>query len=146
VLPKGEVPRDGMKYVLLALFPFSLRDKAKVWFNSLQKGSIGTWPEISNLFLSKFYPVRRTARVRGQITTFKQDYDESFSDAWERFKQLLQSCPHHNLTDWKLCDAFYDGLNSQSRVLLDYSAGGSIFDLEPREILAHLEILAQQQQ
>jgi hypothetical protein len=34
--------RASMEYVKLALFPFSLRDKAKIWFNSLSKGSVGT--------------------------------------------------------------------------------------------------------
>jgi hypothetical protein len=27
---------------------------------------------MSNLFLAKYYPVRRTAKVRAQITAFKQ--------------------------------------------------------------------------
>jgi hypothetical protein len=84
---------------------------------------------LSNLFLTKYYPFRRTAKVRGQITAFKQNYDESLSDAWDRFNQLLQSCPHHNLNDFMLVDAFYNGLTSQSRVLVDYSAGGTIVDL-----------------
>jgi hypothetical protein len=48
----------SMKYVKLALFPFSLKDKTKVWFNSLPKGTVGTWPSMSNLFLAMYYPVR----------------------------------------------------------------------------------------
>ena len=37
-------------------------------------------------------------------------------------------------------------MTSQSRVLVDYGAGGSVFDLEPQEILELFERLAQQQQ
>ena len=129
-------------YVRLALFPFSLQDKAKFWFNSLPKGSIGTWAELSSQFLEKYYPVRRTAKVRQQISSFKQGYDESLGEAWDRFNHLCLSCPHHNFSDWILVDAFYDGLTSQSRVLVDYGAGASVFDLEPQEILDLFERLA----
>ena len=44
-----------------------------------------------------------------------------------------------------LVDAFYDGLNSQTRATIDYGAGGSIVDKEPREIINLFEKLAQQQ-
>ena len=56
---------QNAEYVSLALFPFSLRDKAKVWFNSLPTGSIHTWEQMSRTFLAKYFPVRRTAKVRG---------------------------------------------------------------------------------
>ena len=68
------------------------------------------------------------------------------SEAWERFNQLRQSCPHHNFSDWMLVDAFYDGLSPQVRVMVDYAAGGSIVDRAPSEILELIEKLAQQQQ
>lgn len=129
-------------YVRLALFPFSLRDKAVLWFNSLPKCSIGTWTELSSKFLKKYYPVRRTTRVRSQISSFKQGYDESLSEAWDRFNHLCLSCPHHNFSDWMLVYAFYDGLTAQSRILVDNGAGGSIFDLEPHDILDLFERLA----
>jgi hypothetical protein len=119
------------EYVKLALFAFSLRDKAKSWFNLIPKGSIGTWAQMSNLFLSKFYPARRTVKIRAQISAFKQDLDESFSDAWDRLNQLLQSCPHHNLAEWMIVDYFYNGLTSQSRAFVDYGAYGTIFVMEP---------------
>ena len=138
--------RASTEYVKLALFPFSLRDKANVWFNSLPKGSVNSWAQMCNLFLAKYYPVRRTAKVRAQITGFKQGYDESLSDAWDRFNHLLQSCPHHNLNDWMLVDSFYNALAPQSRALVDTGAGGTIIDMEPQEILELFERLAQQQQ
>ena len=138
--------RASTEYVKLALFPFSLRDKAKVWFNSLPKGSVNSWAQMCNLFFAKYYPVKRTAKVRAQITGFKQGYDESLSDAWDRFNHLLQSCPHHNLNDWMLVDSFYNALAPQSRALVDTGAGGTIIDMEPQEILELFERLAQQQQ
>ncbi|XP_019052129.1 PREDICTED: uncharacterized protein LOC109114250 [Nelumbo nucifera] len=38
--------------VRLRLFSFSLKDKAKVWLNSLPAGSIATWDEMASRFLS----------------------------------------------------------------------------------------------
>ncbi|WP_284209399.1 retrotransposon gag family protein, partial [Chitiniphilus shinanonensis] len=134
------------EYISLALFPFSLRDKAKFWFNSLPKGSIGSWTELITVFLEKYFPVKRTAKMRAQITTFRQGYDESFDDAWERFNRLIQTCPHHNLSKLTVVDTFYDGLSQESRTMVDYSAGGTIVDKDPQEVLDLFERLAQQQQ
>ena len=47
-------------YIRLAMFPFTLRDKAKKWLGSLPRGSIGTWKNLSKLFLTRFFPHRRT--------------------------------------------------------------------------------------
>jgi hypothetical protein len=133
-------------YVRLALFHFSLRDKAKFWFNSLPKGSIRTWAELSAQFLEKFFPIRRTAKARTQIATFKQGPDESLGEAWDRFNHLCLSCPHHNFSNMMLADAFYDGLTPQNRVMVDACAGGSIVDLEAQDILDIFDKLAKQQQ
>ncbi|WP_284284370.1 retrotransposon gag family protein, partial [Mesorhizobium amorphae] len=134
------------EYISLALFPFSLRDKAKFWFNSLPKGSIGSWTELITVFLEKYFPVKRTAKMRAQITSFKQGYDESFDDAWERFNRLIQTCPHHNLSKLTVADTFYDGLSQECRTMVDYSAGGTIVDKDPQEVLDLFDRLAQQQQ
>jgi len=39
--------------IKLKLFLFSLKDKAKTWFNSLSKNTIVTWDELANKFLTK---------------------------------------------------------------------------------------------
>ena len=42
--------------IRMRLFPFLLRDKARGWLQSLQPGSIGTWEELAQRFLTKFFP------------------------------------------------------------------------------------------
>uniref|UniRef100_A0A803PJA6 Retrotransposon gag domain-containing protein n=1 Tax=Cannabis sativa TaxID=3483 RepID=A0A803PJA6_CANSA len=42
--------------IKLRLFPFSLRDKAKSWLQSLQLDFITTWDEIARKFMVKFWP------------------------------------------------------------------------------------------
>ena len=44
----------------LKLFPFTLKDKAKIWLNSLRPRSIQTWTDLQAEFLKKFFPTHRT--------------------------------------------------------------------------------------
>ena len=44
----------------LKLFPFTLKDKAKIWLNSLRPRSIRTWTHLQAEFLKKFFPTHRT--------------------------------------------------------------------------------------
>ena len=78
--------------IKLQLFPFSLRDIAATWFDSLPYGSVNTWEELIEAYLSRFFPPSLTSERRGEITTFKQGEDESLYTAWERYKRLLKRC------------------------------------------------------
>jgi hypothetical protein len=60
------------KGIKLILFPFSLKDNAKLWLNSLAAGSIHTWEELATKFLKKFFPAQRTRQLRREIQTFQQ--------------------------------------------------------------------------
>ena len=63
------VSDDAIK---LRLFPFSLREKAKGWLHSLPAGSITTWEDLAQKFLTKFFPMAKTAAIRNQLTQFQQ--------------------------------------------------------------------------
>ena len=55
---------DGQKESAhLKLFPFSLKDKAKTWFNQLKPNSIRTWNELQQPFYKKFFPIHRTRQI-----------------------------------------------------------------------------------
>lgn len=47
--------------IRLRLFSFSLRDKAKAWFQSLPYGSITTWDDLAQKFLIKYFPPSKSA-------------------------------------------------------------------------------------
>ena len=55
---KKDVDNDIVK---LKLFPFSLRDRAKVWFSSLCKNSIDSWNKCKDAFISKHPPPLRSS-------------------------------------------------------------------------------------
>ena len=76
--------------IKLQLFPFSLKDVEDTWFDSLPVGSVNTWEELVEAFMSRFFPPALTIDRRGEIIVFKQGEDESLYIAWERFKRLLK--------------------------------------------------------
>jgi hypothetical protein len=77
------------------LFPFSLKDKAKYWLNSLEPNFITSWTQMQQEFLKKYFTIGKTNQIRKAITGFSQFEGETFHEIWERMKDLLQKCPHH---------------------------------------------------
>jgi hypothetical protein len=84
--------KDAIK---LRLFPFSLSTKASSWLDYLPHDSVTTWEDLANKFLLRYFPPAKTAKPRAKIYAFQQDYDESFFEAWEWFKELIRKCPLH---------------------------------------------------
>ncbi|GJR38110.1 hypothetical protein Tco_1213794 [Tanacetum coccineum] len=46
---------------------------------------------------------------------FKQRFDESFYEAWDRFNDLLRACPYHGFSELHQLDTFYNALNSNDQ-------------------------------
>ena len=65
--------------IKLQLFPFSLRYVAATWFDSLPVGSVNTWEELVEAYMSKLVSPALTIERRGKIIVFKQGEDESDS-------------------------------------------------------------------
>ena len=53
--------------ICMVLFPFSLKEKAKIWFHSLSPISIFTWEDMRNEFLNKFFLPTRTNALMQEI-------------------------------------------------------------------------------
>ncbi|XP_025652799.1 uncharacterized protein [Arachis hypogaea] len=51
---------------------------------------------------------------------------ETLYEYWERFKKLLEACPHHRIEELVLINYFCQGMNPQDKLLLDASSGGSL--------------------
>ncbi|GJV84681.1 hypothetical protein Tco_1524579 [Tanacetum coccineum] len=64
----------------------------------------------------------RTAKLHNDILMFQQHHGESLSEAWTRFKDLLQKFPHHGINLWLQVQIFYDHVNPVSRRTIDQSA------------------------
>ncbi|GKC30225.1 MAK10-like protein [Tanacetum coccineum] len=126
----------------LRLFQFSLRNQASNWLERLPAGSITTWEDLTTCFLSQFFPPGRTAKLRNDILMFQQHQGESLSEAWTRFKDLLQKVPHHGIDLWLQVQIFYDHVNPITRRTIDQSAGGKLRDRNAKESWALSKDLA----
>ncbi|GJW00622.1 hypothetical protein Tco_1555873, partial [Tanacetum coccineum] len=67
---------------------------------------------------------------------------ESLSEAWTRFKDLLQKVPHHGIDLWLQVQIFYDHVNPVTGRTIDQSAGGKFRERNAEESWALLEDLA----
>nr|GEZ27551.1 reverse transcriptase domain-containing protein [Tanacetum cinerariifolium] len=65
--------------------------------------------------------------------------NETFNEAWERFKDLLRQCPYHGFSELHQLDTFYNALNPNDQDDLDSAAGGNFLDKIPRECLSIIE-------
>ena len=133
------LPEDGLK---LRLFPFTLKDGARKWLLKLPPRSIHSWFELQEAFLSKFFPPSKAAKVRDSIVNFKHQSGDAFYETWERFKDLVVSCPHHGLEQWFLVDVFYRGLSSGQRQRVDTFRHNTIASMSPDEAWDTFEDLA----
>ncbi|GJU69372.1 reverse transcriptase domain-containing protein [Tanacetum coccineum] len=125
-----DVPNTTIK---LLLFPFSLDGVAKTWLDKEPPNSILTWDDLVSKFINFFFPPSKTTNLRNEITNFRQIAQESFSEAWERFKELLRKCPHHGFSLMHQLDTFYNSLSYNDQDSLNFAADGNYLYKSPTE-------------
>ena len=76
--------------IRLRLFPFSLLGKVKQWFYT-NKSEVTTWDKCANAFLKKFFPAGKTSALRGKISSFQQQSDNTIPEAWERLNEYIRA-------------------------------------------------------
>nr|GFB71886.1 reverse transcriptase domain-containing protein [Tanacetum cinerariifolium] len=101
--------------------------------------SITTWDDLVSKFINEFFPPSRTTNLRNEISNFHQKFDESFHEAWERYKDLLRACPHHGFTKLQQLDTFYNALNPADQDSLNAAAGGNLLEKSPQDALTIIE-------
>nr|GEY43775.1 reverse transcriptase domain-containing protein [Tanacetum cinerariifolium] len=136
-----EVPNTTIK---LLLFPFSLEGEARIWLDKEPPRLILTWEDLVSKFINQFFPPSKTTYLRNEITNFLQKPNETFNEAWERFKDLLRKCPHHGFSELHQLDTFYTALNPNDQDALDSAAGGNFLDKIPRECFSIIESKSKQ--
>ncbi|GJX52401.1 reverse transcriptase domain-containing protein [Tanacetum coccineum] len=131
-----DVPNSSIK---LMLFPFSIEGAARIWLEKEPPHSILTWEDLVSKFINQFFPPSKTTILRNEITNFQQKFEETFSEAWDRFKDLLRTCPHHGFTELHQLDTFYNDLNPTDQDSLNAAAGGNPLTKTPRDDLTIIE-------
>nr|GEW65650.1 reverse transcriptase domain-containing protein [Tanacetum cinerariifolium] len=82
------IPNTSIK---LMLFPFSIECATRIWLEKEPPRSIFTWDDLVSKFINQFFPLSKTTNLRNEIIDFQQRFDEPFSEAWDRFKDLLRA-------------------------------------------------------
>ncbi|GJY55406.1 reverse transcriptase domain-containing protein [Tanacetum coccineum] len=131
-----DVPNSAIK---LMLFPFSLAGAARRWLKKEPPRSILTWEDLVSKFINEFFPPSRTTNLRNEISNFQQRFDESFHEAWDRYKDLLRACPHHGFTELHQLDTFYNALNPVDQDSLNSAAGGNLLERRTQDVLTIIE-------
>ena len=132
--------RVRLDAIKLQLFPFSLRDMEATLFDSLVVGSVNTWEELVEAYMSIFFPPALTIERRGEIIVFKQGEDESLYIAWERFKRLQKRCPMHGIDLTTQIYIFYLAMNYAC--IIDESCCGAFKRRSAEEARELMEDLA----
>ncbi|GJV42991.1 reverse transcriptase domain-containing protein [Tanacetum coccineum] len=125
--------------VKLLIFPFSLCDKDKTWFNELNEESITSWEQMRRVFINRFFPPSLFNRLLLEIRNFSQLVCESLTDAWLRLKSMLRKCHGHGLTKGAIIQIFYHGLDEPTQGILDVIAGGIFLYKSPNQAFQFLE-------
>nr|GEV53726.1 hypothetical protein [Tanacetum cinerariifolium] len=87
----------------------------------------------------RFFPPSKTTNLRNEIKRFQQRFDESFSEAWDHFNDMLRACPHHGFSELHQLDTFYNALNINDQDSLNSAAGGNFLDKMPADCLKIIE-------
>nr|GEW06893.1 reverse transcriptase domain-containing protein [Tanacetum cinerariifolium] len=124
--------RDVIK---LMMFPYSLEGNARVWYDKKPSNSIFTWEDLVNKFMYQYFLPLKTTHLKNEVSRFTQIFEETFIEAWERFKEMLRACPHHGFTELAQIDNFYNCLNDNDQDSLNAAAGGNLLSKTTREAL-----------
>ena len=137
---EGMMDMDLLK---LKAFPLTLKDKAKIWLNSLRPRTIRNWAELQAEFLKKFFSAHKTNNLKRQIYTFAAHDGEKFYQCGERFMETSSACPHHGFDTWMLVNHFYDGMSPPMKQLVETMCGGNFLSKHPDEAIDFLNYIAE---
>nr|GEV26961.1 reverse transcriptase domain-containing protein [Tanacetum cinerariifolium] len=95
--------------------------------------------DLVNKFVNQFFPPSKTTHLKNEISRFTQRFEETFGEAWERFKEMLRACPYHGFSELTHVETFYNGLNEQDHDSLIAAAGRNLLSKTTREALKIIE-------
>ncbi|GJY22058.1 uncharacterized mitochondrial protein-like protein [Tanacetum coccineum] len=107
------IPNITVDQVMLRAFLMSLTGAASNWLRNKPSSSITTWEDLKTKFLSKYCLPARTTKKMEEINNFQQEPNETLSQAWEQFKELLMKCSQHYLTEMQTIQAQLNNLGRE---------------------------------
>nr|GEX92761.1 reverse transcriptase domain-containing protein [Tanacetum cinerariifolium] len=100
--------------VKLLIFPFSLCDEAKTWFNELNLETITSWEQMRRAFINRFFPPSLFNRLLLEIRNFSQlamdsqiiSLNEELQDIRNKYNELREgnTSKNHTNNDTPMCE------------------------------------------
>ncbi|GJY31255.1 reverse transcriptase domain-containing protein [Tanacetum coccineum] len=125
--------------VKLMIFPLSLSDEAKTWFNELNEESITSREQMRKAFINRFFPPSLFNRLLLEIRNFSQNICESLTEAWLRLKNMLRKYHGNGLTKGVIIQIFYHGLDEPTQEILDVTTRGIFLYKSPNQAFQFLD-------
>nr|GEX71668.1 reverse transcriptase domain-containing protein [Tanacetum cinerariifolium] len=110
VIPAILADNFELKVGMYLLLSTGMTGSVRIWLKKEPPRSILTWEDL-------------------------QRFDESFGEAWDRFKDLLRKCPHYGFSEFHQIDTFYNPLTQSDQDSLNAAAGGNPLNRTPRDAL-----------
>ncbi|GKD33005.1 reverse transcriptase domain-containing protein [Tanacetum coccineum] len=111
----------------------------RIWLEKEPPRSIHTWEDLVSKFVNYFFPPSKTTNLKNDIMNFQQRFYETFSEAWDLFKDLLRKYPHHGFSELHQIDTFYNALTQSDQDSLNAAAGGNLLNRTTRDALTIIE-------
>ena len=89
-------------------FPMALKDGARSWLLNLPPGSISSWNEMRDYFVTNFQGIRDRPPAAGDLCRVKKQPGETLQKYIQRFNNVRLKIP--KVTDEAIISAFYDGV------------------------------------
>ena len=128
--------------VFSRLFPHSLIGKAKEWYLYQSTQVMTDWNTLEKAFKETFFPEDRHMEAKTAVTTFNQGANESLCEAWDCYKSLLRNFPKHGFDNQMQIYLFRQGLQNNTKVLVDATAGGGLMLKTPHEAVKIIDQMA----
>ncbi|GJY18373.1 hypothetical protein Tco_0389864 [Tanacetum coccineum] len=108
------------------------------WFNKIT--STIKYKDVPNHAIKlMLFPFSLAGAARRWLEKEPPKFDESFHEAWDRYKDLLHACPHHGFTELHQLDTFYNALNPADQDSLNSAAGGNLLERSTQDVLTIIE-------
>ncbi|GJU45525.1 reverse transcriptase domain-containing protein [Tanacetum coccineum] len=112
---------------------------ARIWLENEPPRFIHTLEDLVSKFVNYCFPPSKTTNLKNDITNFQQRFDETFSEAWDRFKDLLRKCPHHGFLELHQINTIYNALTQSNQDSLNAAIGANLLNRTPRDALTIIE-------
>ncbi|GJS04199.1 hypothetical protein Tco_0320707 [Tanacetum coccineum] len=95
--------------------------------------------QVTNIAQKDKNEAKRAKPSTGMKRVREIKFEETFSEAWDRFKDLLRACLHHGFTEFHQLDTFFNGLNPSDQDSLNSAAGGNLLERSAQDMLKIIE-------